>query len=432
MATFDRAGRLTGYDIRDFKTPTARGRLPVKKKFYQVPLGTGITLCLRRNEGPDSWTVKARKGWTKPLGWADGAEPPNGASVLDCDQAIDAARKAARGGDSGELASSAPITVWQAVEAFRDRLIDEGRNKGNATAVLHHLKDMPALRDKPVMLLTEADIRSFKKHVRDQGRSPATVLRTTKMLARALTLAARNDKARIRNQDAWQDLEPIRGATRARRMIITPEQVERVVREAYKINYNFGRKIELQATTGCRPSQGHRLEVDHLDVARDTVDMPSSFKGKGERPHRTLPIPHELTLRLATNRDGAEPLLVDDDGNGWGKTNTAGLWEKVAAAAGLPKKPKATKRPNGKVRHAHVTSYCLRHTFIANALMRHVPVSVIASACDTSEREIRAHYGRFILETDSAQDAMRKALPSFAAVAPAAKVLPLRARKGKA
>jgi hypothetical protein len=68
----------------------------------------------------------------------------------------------------------------------------------------------------------------------------------------------------------------------------------------------------------------------------------------------------------------------------------------------------------------------LRHSSICRALLKGVPVSIVARLHDTSAREIEAHYSHFIL--DVAGDVLsRKGL--LQPEAPAAKVVPLPARK---
>jgi len=56
-----------------------------------------------------------------------------------------------------------------------------------------------------------------------------------------------------------------------------------------------------------------------------------------------------------------------------------------------------------------ITSYALRHSSICRALLRGVPVSIVAKLHDSSSREIESHYAAHIL--DVAGDAItRRAL----------------------
>jgi hypothetical protein len=62
-----------------------------------------------------------------------------------------------------------------------------------------------------------------------------------------------------------------------------------------------------------------------------------------------------------------------------------------------------------------VTFYALRHSGITHALMCNVPMTVVANQTDTSEREIRKHYTKYI--DDHADALARRALLDFSAPA---------------
>jgi hypothetical protein len=75
-----------------------------------------------------------------------------------------------------------------------------------------------------------------------------------------------------------------------------------------------------------------------------------------------------------------------------------------------------------------ITCYALRHSSICRALLKGVPVSVVAKLHDTSSDEIEAHYAAYIL--DVAGDAIsRKGLLRPEAPAPG-NVVPLSTLKG--
>src|SRR5215467_1889587 len=128
-------------------TATARLALPIRKKFYTTRLTGGVRLAYRRNAGAGTWTTLAQ-GWTKRFGFADDYEPANGATVLSFDQAVEAARKLARGDDTGEVEGAAPASVAEALLSYKRDLVARGGDPGNATRVLHHLP--AAFAAKPV------------------------------------------------------------------------------------------------------------------------------------------------------------------------------------------------------------------------------------------------------------------------------------------
>lgn len=404
-------------------------RLTIRPKFYPISIAKGIRLAYRRNQSAGSWTVLAG-GWTKPLGAADDHEPANGTTVLSFDQAVATARQLARGTDAGDVEGGRPVTVAEAVAGYARELKATGRRVGNATRVAYHLT--AALGSKPVGLLTPRDSRGFRDLLRAKGLTISTVLRTMKVFAAALSFAAKDDK-RVTNKSTWK-VEALQDSTVARGplWILTEPQAARVVQAAYTTGgERFGLYVEVLATFGCRPAQARRIVVGDLEPEHDRLQMPSSLKGKGRLriDHEPLPVPHGLALRLAAEaagRDANEPLLRDDDGGRYSDARpTPDRWQAAAAAAKLPTKPKtATKREQRQ----RVGAYSLRHTSIARNLLRGPPAALVARMHDTSEVEIRRHYGRYITHTDSAQDIMRAALPSFDAPLPAT-VVPLRRPK---
>jgi hypothetical protein len=149
--------------------------------------------------------------------------------------------------------------------------------------------------------------------------------------------------------------------------------------------------------------------------------MPSSKKGKSrKRIERVpVPIPHGLAMRLAAeaaNRADDEPLLRNDDGNGWTSNGHRNPFATAAAKAKLPKR---------------ATAYSLRHSSIVRALLKGVPTRLVASAHDTSVGQIEAHYSKYIMRAGT--DLMRGALLDFDKAAPrTAKVVRLPRARGKA
>jgi hypothetical protein len=401
---------------------SSRLALSIRKKFYTIRASLGVRLAYRRNAGPGTWTVLGRQGWSQRFGVADDYEPANGTSVFNFDQAIVTALRLARGDDTSEIEGGKPITVGEALAAYRRELAATGRRPSNAARVLHH---MPAwLAAKPVGLLTPRDLRAFRDLLLAKELRPATVNRTQAMLAAALTLAAKDDP-RLVNHRSWRALA-LRDATvgRPALWVLTDGQVAAAVKAAYAGSYRFGLLVETLATLGVRPVQARRLVCSDLDAAHGVLRMPSSLKGSGRMrvSHEPLPIPRSLALRLeaeAAGRDAHAPLLRDDAGRAWLESSHPHKWEAVAKAAKLPVHDK-------EHRYRHVGIYSLRHASIARGLLRGLPVALVAKSHDTSAAEIARHYGRYIAHADAAQDMLRAALPSFDAPAEAtANVVPI-------
>ena len=239
---------------------------------------------------------------------------------------------------------------------------------------------------------------------------PATVNRVLKSAHAAFNLAAKLDKRVAANAQAWKvGLEALRGTVTARDAVLTDAQVLAVVAAAYDVSAAFGLYCQVHAEIGARSSQLARLVV--ADLERDRLMVPSSHKGRGRKADRIpVPITPALAARLRCNRKPSEPLLLRADGTPWQpvKADHKLMFMQAVAAAGLP---------------AGTTMYALRHSSIARALLRNLPIKVVADWHDTSVGQIETHYGKFLKH--HYDDLVRAALLDTAP-ATATDVVPLR------
>jgi integrase len=256
---------------RRLETRTGRLKLPVRWKPYDFTSISppGVSVGYRRNQGAGVWVVRVADGrggnWTKRIALADDFEAADGAHVLTWWQAIEAARKLARGTtDDGR-----PATVAEAVNAYERDLIARGGDTANAKRIRKHLP--PTLAAKPVAILSSRELAAW----RDSLLAAATlerssVLRLLKSTKAALNLAARRDH-RITNGKAWSDgLSGIEGAAGTRNAsALSDDQVRDVIAAAHAIDAAFGLYIEVAAVTGARLSQITRLTVADLQNGRE-------------------------------------------------------------------------------------------------------------------------------------------------------------------
>jgi integrase len=380
------------------ETPTARRRLAVRKKPYYTTISPGIQLGYRRNAGAGSWSVRVRSpgagSWLKRIGLADDLEPADGRAVLTYWQVLDAARKLARRQPGDETDDTRPVTVAEAIDAYERDLLARGGDPYNAKRVRIHAG---TLLDKPVALLSTLDVVRWRESLIAKKLAGDTINRTRNMLRAALTLAARRDP-RIVNERVWQrDLEALPNVTQHRNVILADDIVTKLIGAAYDCDRALGMLVETVAQTGCRPSQVVRLEVgdlDTTDTAAPKLWMPRSGKGhpskRAKKMRERVPVPITTALAsllagTAKRRAAQESLLLRSSGEPWGYRRNDHYSAGFAAAAiatGLdPQK---------------VTLYALRHSGITRALMRGVPLTIVADLADTSEREIRKHYAKHI------------------------------------
>ena len=197
---------------------------------------------------------------------------------------------------------------------------------------------------------------------------------------------------RIKSRQAWHvGLQGLPDAQRARNIILSDDQVRRLVAAAYARDGRFGLFVDVLAITGARPAQVARLEVADLraaDLAEAKLTMPKSGKGGGRlRVQRkvervSVPITPALAVRLkaaAAGRPPDAPLLLWRGDRGWGVEPSANYragFRAAVEAVGLD--------PDV------VTLYALRHSSIVRQLLRNVPIRVVAATHDTSVGQIES------------------------------------------
>ena len=398
----------------NLQTPTARGRLKPRGKPYATRLLPGVHLGYRAAQsGTGAWVVIAADGkgaqWQKVIGHADDKQAADGQAVLSYEQAALKARAMARG--DANAAADRPASIGEALTAYEADLTARGRNAYNARLVLTHL---PAhLAAQPLSQVTAKQLRHWRDALIKGGMLPATVNRTLKPAHAACNLAAKLDPRIAANAGAWKvGLEALRNTVTARDAVLTDPQVLAVVAAAHAESAAFGLYVQVHAEVGARSSQLARLTVG--DLQRDRLLVPASHKGRGDRKADRTPVPltPALTGRLkaaAAGRPASAPLLLRADGEAWQPkiADHRLMFERAARAARLP---------------TGTTIYALRHSSIARALLRNLPIKVVADWHDTSVGQITAHYGRFLKH--HYDELVRAALLDTAPAA--ADVVPLR------
>src|SRR5262249_53048515 len=203
----------------------------------------------------------------------------------------------------------------------------------NAKQVRIHLT--PAILNKPVMLLDAAELVAWRDGLPAKGLKPSSINRIMKSLRAALNLAARNDKKRILNADAWDATKGMSGLPSAnvpRSVFLSDAEVLDFVDKAYEVDARFGEFVEVLAQTGARPSQASRVLVRHLlhHASKPRIAMLRSGKGGAKdrlaRKSETysLPVTPHLARRLAEAAKGRrsdDVLLLQANGQPWTEHN---------------------------------------------------------------------------------------------------------------
>jgi integrase len=216
---------------------------------------------------------------------------------------------------------------------------------------------------------------------------------------------------RITNRRAWTlGLAALPDSRRPRNQVLADDDIRRIVAACWEQHAALGLLVEVLAVTGARTSQAARLCVG--DVQADRLVMPRSAKGRGQKRIDRRPVPVSATLiaklrAAAGTRTQDATLLLRPDGQPWQSCDVGWRFAKAVVAAGLPK----------------ATPYALRHSSITRALLRGVPVRVVADSHDTSVMMLEATYAHLI--SDHAEEMVRGALLDLDGPPPAGNVVPM-------
>ena len=245
----------------------------------------------------------------------------------------------------------------------------------------------PQLAAQPLALVTAKQLRDWRDGLLKADMTAPTLNRMLKGAKAAFNLAAKLDKRVRANAGEWKvGLEALPGTVTAREAVLTDAQVLRVVAAADDELPAFGLYVQVHAEVGARSSQLARLKVGDLQPGRlDGADVEERARPAQGEPHAG-PVDARARSQLkaaAAGRSASAPLLLRPDGEPWRFeiADHRRLFERAARAA---------KLPEGS------TIYSLRHSSITRALLRSVPIKVVADWHDTSTSQIEAHYGKFL------------------------------------
>jgi integrase len=391
--------------IRDAKLDTPSARATLKAGRHWLSIAPGCAFGYRKGAKGGVWAAKLVRGALRletTIGPADDVLPADGSLSLSYVQAQEKARAWYSQAKRGETAGGDPMTLGQALEQYKADLLTRGGDIDNVARVRVHLP--PALCDKPVADLTEAELKRWRDGLLHRQLTPATVNRTATVLKAALNLATDLDK-RITSRRPWEiGLARLPGAESSRNVILADDVVRRLIAAAYEHSEAFGLLVEVAAVTGARYSQIARLTVSDLQAgAAPRLMMPTSHKGRGEKKitKRPVPISPSLASRLADAARGTV-LLTKPSGEPWRKSDHTRSFHRIAARCGLDPE--------------EVTIYALRHSSIVRQIKANVPIRIVAVSHDTSVGMIERHYSAVI--ADFADEATRGAMLSMSEVIP--------------
>jgi integrase len=366
------------WDMKEFKSATGRGSLPVQKAphRHEPTLGQGYNLLLRRNKTGNVW-----------IAFVAGKEQRLGNDVaLTYEEAVRRVHDLASAVGKG----IAPSTVHDAYDRYKTEKEKTGDDVKIISALLKNLPS--SLRDKTLSATTVREWETYRDSLMTTEKS-STARRKWAVVSAALNVAAVRDEL---NRRPWSFVKRPVEDCESKNVVLPEGMVPQIVREAHSLDPTFGLLVELMAETGMRPCQLQRMTAG--DVLDGSLMVPKSMKGKGKKKGDkvTIPAPVGLCERLR----GCLPLKVPKFGD---------LFEKIAVKFGLTLEEQEDGELKVVIRHPakgekvkYATAYSLRHTHITRMLVRFgaSKKETIARLHDTSSYQLDRTYAKYLHRHD--------------------------------
>jgi integrase len=379
----------------DIKTKAGRAKLEPRKDspYYERHGAAALGFRCTAAGGEGTWMARVYEGGKyhyQPLGRFDDYRE----AVKALEAWMDARKAAAQAGVS---VSAAQMTV---ADACRGYLAEFARKKGEgqqhryAQNILElKVVGRPAAKRKTAVEphaiagvrladLTKPQFTAWRdgllpvteaKAARPQR---ATAARHFKALVAVLNWTHQN--ALIGTDVAWRGVKNfanVQASADESHIYLTPAQRAALLSACDGTLRDF---VELLALIGARPVELFRATVADFDARTGTLNLWDE-KGKTGRRVRAVPLAAlkagDLVKRLAKNKLPAAPLF-DHGGDSQFYLRP---FKAAATAAGLP---------------AEATAYCLRHSFITDAVGAGVPLLTVARTVGTSVAQIEKTYAK--------------------------------------
>lgn len=405
-------------------TKTSRLALPLSDAPEWEVVSPGVRLGYRRGRGTlgkgGNWLAAARdiagKRLQQRLGHADDVADADGAQVLTHEQAKDAARSWATSLLRAGGKPTYRITVNDALdqylaarEAEGMKSIDDTRRRAN-----HHIR--PVLGKFAVADLTVAQLSRWRdgianspKQLRtgrfaEKRNTAVTDLNDPEVKRRRRDTANRNltilkaalnwahQHQLVQDDTAWRLTKPYQGTTAARVRFLAADEQTRLLGKCEGALKNLTGSA---LVTGARFGELRRLDVQDFDEDNGSIFVAESKSGKS----RHVPLPPggvRLFAKLAKDRPGNAPLLVNDDGERWTTSSYSRDFRAAVAAANLEA----------------ITFHEIRHTYASTMVRAGAMLSIVAQALGHSDtRMVEKHYGH--LAPSYVADTIRKHAPDL-------------------
>lgn len=409
-------------------TRTARSKLAKRREPYWTSIGNGAALGYRRGAKGGTWIARLRdetgRQHYESLGAADDALDADGMTVLDFQQAVQAAQTWFSRRTREVLGDTVPkrgtYTVADAcddyVKAYRAGRTIKGNGRqgdGLAGTIATHIK--PTLGNIAVKRLSKPRIQTWLTDLAEspprlrskEGAEPryreldtsqegvrrrrSTANRVLSVLKAALNYA--HAEGKIASDDAWRHVKPYRDADAARTRYLSDDEARRLVNAS---DPEFRPLVLAALHTGARYGELAALVREDYNPDAGTVFVRVSKSGKPR--HIVLTADgQKFFATLAAKAQLGERLLRRESGAAWGKSHQARFLADAIKAAKI----------------APVTFHELRHTYASRLVMKGAPLAVVAAQLGHADtRMVEKHYGH--LAPSYIADTVRAAMGSWA------------------
>lgn len=169
------------------------------------------------------------------------------------------------------------------------------------------------------------------------------------------------------------------GESERRDRVMTPEELKAIYAFLDKRSPEFGDFLRAVELTGARPfSEMAQVTAADVDFEGGTITLQKHKNRRKTGKPRTIFVVPELLgmLRARAGRHPGGPLFRSRRGKPWYNGSSCKWFAEIAKGLGIE----------------GAFAYALRHTYITNALIRNVPVEVVAALVGNTPAVIHRHY----------------------------------------
>lgn len=372
-------------------TATARARLSVRPDPYFTRVENRLAVGVHRGPSGDSWRARYQRPdgskTYKALGDADTASlPANGVSVLDFDQAAQAAREWRNAFLQNEgLTVAERTTVQDVIDAHIRYLYQERAETTAYSAERRMMKHLsPTMAKTKIATLTTNMIEDWHRSLVPTGRrgdrrraARSSANECLTVLRAALNRRVKSDWG-IRD-DIWRRVKPFETVAKSRQIFLKEAEGRQLVDSCE--DKPLRDLIEVALLTGSRFGELAQAEVRDFDLDAAIWSVARSKTGPREQVLTQTAV--MVLRRIVGGKQKTDLVFIRSDGMAWNNHRIRFPFSRAIKAAGLDEA---------------ATFYCLRHSYVSWSLKRGMQAQVLAENIGTSIRMLERFYAKFLRE----------------------------------